>query len=68
MDGEPRESRHVGVRFVACLLAKAWHLAERDPERIDEVLGPSVDLLAWILKVPEAESCLPACTGCSARL
>ena len=55
VDGEPYEAYHPGARFVACLLAQAWHAAQRDPAKLERVLGPSVDLLVWILKIPDAE-------------
>ena len=55
IDGEPYEVYHAGARFVACLLAQAWYLADEDPDRLEDILGPSVDLLVWILKAPDAE-------------
>ena len=70
IDGEPYEVYHPGVLFVTCLIAQAWYAAYYNPRLLPVVLGPSVDLLVWILKIADAErpndlrplqlpSCLP---------
>eukprot|EP00959_Pyramimonas_sp_CCMP1952_P231079 4830445-Pyramimonas_sp.AAC.1 len=45
VDGEPYKAYHPGARFVACLIAQAWHAADLNPALLDGALGPSVDLL-----------------------
>eukprot|EP00959_Pyramimonas_sp_CCMP1952_P293864 6145988-Pyramimonas_sp.AAC.1 len=45
VDGVPYDAFHPGARFVACLLAQAWYATDLNPSLMDEVLGPSVDLL-----------------------
>ena len=55
LDGEPYEVYHYGVRFVSALLGQALHAAQDHPDLLDVVLGPSIDLLAWIPKVPGAD-------------
>ena len=52
---QPYEVYQLGVLFVACLLAQAVYAADVSGEALDEVLGPSVDLLVWILKQAGAE-------------
>ena len=49
------EAYHFGARYVSCLLGQALHAARDDTALLDAVLGPSVDLLVWILKQPRAE-------------
>jgi len=51
LDGVPYELFHYGVNFVARLVAQAFYAAE-DGSDVTNVLGPNVDLLAWI---PKAE-------------
>ena len=55
LDSEPYEVYHYGVRFVACLLGQASYAAALGDDLLQRVLGPSVDLLVWILKHPRAE-------------
>ena len=43
------------ARYVACLLAQAMYAAEAGDEELEAALGPSVDLLVWILKYEGAE-------------
>ena len=54
-DGEPYEVYHLGTRFVACLLGRALHAATIGEAELDAALGPSVDLLVWILNYERAE-------------
>ena len=54
IDAEPYEVYHYGVRFVSCLLGQAVYACEDGDEELHDVLGPSVDLLVWILKYPGA--------------
>ena len=55
LDGEPYEVYQCGVRFVVALLAQACYAAEGEGDLLDDILGPSVDLLVWIHKHPGAE-------------
>ena len=54
-DGIPYEVYHAGPRFVACLLGQCFHAANISQARLDDALGPAIDLLVWIMKVPDAE-------------
>ena len=56
VDAEPDEAYDYGVRFVVGLLGQAAHAADIDDDLLHVVLGPSVDLLVWILKHPRAET------------
>ena len=49
-DGVPYEVFHHGTRFVTCLLGQAVHAAALHSAALEAVLGPSCDLLVWILK------------------
>ena len=49
-DDEPYEVYHLGVRFVSCLLGQAIYASEEGDDVLLAALGPSVDLLVWILK------------------
>ena len=49
-DGIPYEAFHHGVHFVACLLGQALHAARISSRALEWVLGPSLDILVWILK------------------
>ena len=55
-DGIPYEAFHHGARFVACLLGQAFHAAALSPRALEITLGPSLDILVWILKVPGGET------------
>ena len=55
IDGEPYEAYHHGARFVACLLAQAMYASNVSDDALEAALGPSVDLLVWILKYEGAE-------------
>ena len=52
LDSEPYEVYQFGARFVSCLLGQALIAAQYDTQLLREVLGPSIDLLIWILKTP----------------
>ena len=54
-DGEPYEVDHLGARFVARLLGQALRAAAIGEAELGAALGPSVDLLVWILKREGAE-------------
>ena len=43
------------MRFVSCLLGQAAYAAEVGPAALATVLGPSEDLLVWILKHAAAQ-------------
>ena len=49
-DGIPYEVFHHGSAFVACLLGQAFYAAQVSNADIEKVLGPSIDILVWILK------------------
>ena len=49
-DGIPYEILHHGGTFVACLIGQAFHAAHVSSAAIEQVLGPSIDILVWILK------------------
>ena len=55
LDGEPYEVYHQGVDFVALLLAQAHFAAEVSSDALARGLGPALDLLVWIPKVPDAD-------------
>ena len=55
-DGWPYEVFHLGVNFVAHLLAQAFHAAGMSREHLEAVLGPSIDLLLWIPKKANSET------------
>ena len=55
LDSEPYEVYQFGARFVSCLLGQAFIAAQYDTQLLREVLGPSTDLLIWILKTPDAK-------------
>ena len=50
IDGEPYEAYHHGASLVACLLAQAMYASSISDGAVEAALGPSVDLLVWILK------------------
>ena len=54
LDCEPYEVYHFGVRFVSGPLRQAVFAAELGDAELVLVLGPSVDLLFWILKPLDA--------------
>ena len=54
-NGIPYEAYHQGVELVTDALALAVPAAHHDPAVLDKMLGPSVDLLLWILKKAGAD-------------
>ena len=54
-DGIPYEVLHHGCAFVSCLLGQAFHAARTSNTNIEEALGPSIDVLVWILKNKDGE-------------
>ncbi len=55
-DGACYEALHFASNMVAHLLAQAIHAAALDSPLLQHVLGPSVDLLVWIVKAPGADT------------
>ncbi len=55
-DGVPYEVFHHGTRFATCLLGQAVHAAALHSSALETVLGPSCDLLVWILKAIGADT------------
>ena len=55
-DGVCYEPLHYAINMVAHLLAQAIHAAAMDSPLLDVILGPSVDLLVWIVKSPGADT------------
>ena len=49
-DGIPYDVFRHGGTFVACLLGQAFYAAQVSRDAIEHVLGPSIDILVWILK------------------
>ena len=49
-DGIPYETFHHGIMFVSCLIGQAFYAAQMANTAIERVLGPSIDILVWILK------------------
>ena len=47
-DGIPYEILHHGGTSVACLIGHAFHAAHVSRAAIEQVLGPSIDILVWI--------------------
>ena len=54
MDGIPYEFWHHGVNFISTFVALIVYQTAGSEDRLDEILGPAVDLLAWIPKTPGA--------------
>ena len=49
-DGIPNETFHHGIMFVSCFIGQAFYAAQISNTAIERVLGPSIDILVWILK------------------
>ena len=49
-DGIPYETFHHGIMFVSCPIGQAFYAAQTANTAIERVLGPSIDILVWILK------------------
>eukprot|EP00975_Prorocentrum_lima_P023909 5031887-Prorocentrum_lima.AAC.1 len=49
-DSIPYEVLHPGAGIVSAIVGQAYRLAETMPGRMERVLGPAEDLLAWIPK------------------
>ena len=49
-DGIPYEAFNHGSNFVSCLLGQAFYAEQMSSTAIEKVLGPSIDILVWVLK------------------
>ena len=54
-EGIPYETFHYSSAFVSCLLGLAFYAAQVSSAAIEKVLGPSTDILVWILKNKSGE-------------